>query len=690
MGPKDPDPTGPDAPDLTRSRPVRLAFRAAQILVILPVWVAAIRDGHNGWYPTLDAATTVLRARDVFSANFPLIGMWSSVSTKIGLPTYFPGATELYYLAIPIRLLGNAWGPLIGMAVLNSAWLLLATWLLRRRLGTLGGVWSLLALALLVWTMGSEALVDVAPMQMITIPFALFLIAVWSVADRDLAAIPLLAFVANFLLLNHLVLTMLVPVIGLVAPIALFITLRSARRDDPGTWPELRHRVARQLLVGVVITIVLWVPTLIQQFQNSPGNLTNLYNASRVDLSRTVSVSEALNVIVSMVSEPPFWLRNTFITPLGATSASVAQLVIAVVIVAVMTFLGVLAARRRDRTTLTALIIAGVALIAGLVNILMAPTDFGFKRGYFRSLWGTMMFAWLAVAVALVQALRGRVRIRATSARAFAAVGVAATLVVSLVAMPHQNPGKGTNGSSDASVALAQRMVNRAVVLLRNRGQVQVSSAGDFTAFGLSSTLILALDSYGVDVCVPPEMVGQYGDQRACDRGGPDVYATVTSAAFPPFYGEKVVMQATLLTPAEQRTERRLGAKVRAWLATQTSIHSSPRVRKILIDAYGPDAADRFDAKQFATAGLPLETLATSPPFVEYIVNRSEVRPDGSVDAAIVTGKLPPEDLVRWATLVWREYTGESVRVVTTKTRPGLPASPSTSGGESDGGSAGG
>lgn len=256
---------------------VGIAFWAAQFLTILPVWTTAYRDGHGGWFPTLDAATTVLRATDVFSSHFPLVGMWTSVSSKLGAATYFPGATELYIISVPVHFLGPAWGPLIGMAVLNSAWLIAGGWLLRRRLGTVGGTWALLALALLVWTMGSEALIDVAPMQMITIPFAIFLIATWSVADRDLDTIWFFALIVNFLLLNHLVLTFLVPVIGLCAPVALIVTLRNARRNEPDKWPGLRRKLIRQLLIGLAITVVLWLPSLIQQFTNNPGNLTNLW-----------------------------------------------------------------------------------------------------------------------------------------------------------------------------------------------------------------------------------------------------------------------------------------------------------------------------------------------------------------------------------------------------------------------------
>ncbi len=657
--------------DTAAPRWARRGFWVAQILVLVPVWVAAIRNGRKGWYPTLDAATTTLRARDVLDGYFPLVGMWSSVSTKLGEATYFPGATELYLLTVPIHLFGDAWGPLIGMATINSAWLLVCGWLLRRRLGSAGAIWALFAVAVLVWTMGSEALIDVAPMQMITLPFVVFLFAAWSVADRDLTVIPVLAFVASFLLLNHLVLTLLVPVIGLAAAVCLFVVLRGERRADPEAWPDTRRTLLRNLGIGVGLTVVLWLPSLIQQFTNSPGNLTNLYNASQVDLSRTVDLSHALDVIMSMLAQPPFWFRNTFNTPLETTPLTIAQAALGLAIVAAMVTLAVLAARRRDRVALTALVIAGVALVAAVANILNAPTDFGFRRGYFRSLWGTMMFVWLAVALAAVRALGPGITARLRASRAVPAVGVAAVAVMALAASPHLSPGKGTNGSSDEAVALAQRMNNRAIVLLRDRGQVQVSSAGDFSSFGLSSTLILALDSYGVDVCVPEVMVPQYGDHRACDPEGADVFVTVTSAAFPPFPGETSILELTLLTDAERATRSRLAGQVSDWLQTQTAIRASPRVRATLTEAYGPQAADRYEQQKFDTDGFPLTTLMFSPDFVDFIVTRSHWNADGTADVAIETGDLDPAVLLRWAELVHRAYTGESVRLATTEGPPG-------------------
>ncbi|MBS1848344.1 MAG: hypothetical protein JST73_08710, partial [Actinobacteria bacterium] len=299
-----------------------------------------------------------------------------------------------------------------------------------------------------------------------------------------------------------------------------------------------------------------------------------------------------------------------------------------------------------------------------------APTDYGYWNSYFRSLWPTMMFAWLAVGVAAVRSVPSRWFDSARIPTASLMTGVGAVAVVAGLAVPHVDPGT-TNGSTDDSVTMAQPMIDRSVTLLKHRGQVEVSAGGDFSSLALTSTLVLALESYGVDVCVPADVVAQYGKHRACTKHGPNVYAMVSSAAFPPFPGQHVEWETTLLTRSEQRQRDRDAAKVRAWLATQHEVRVSPRVHHTLVEAYGFAGATGYERSQLDTHGAPPEALVFSPDFVTFIVTRSFWRPDGTADVAIDTGSLDPAVLLRWAELVYREYMGGSARVVSMKAAPG-------------------
>ncbi len=640
----------------------RIIRQVVLVATILPVYVAAVRDGINGWYPALDAATVVVRSRDVISAHPPLVGMWASVSADLGRATYFPGAIQLYLLTVPIHVLGNTWGTLLGMATLNAAALLTAAWLAGRRLGPRAVVFAYLGLAALVWTMGSEVLVDVAPMQMVTIPFALFLVAVWSVADGDLVAVPVLAIVANFLVLDHLVFTLLVPVIGLCAPIGLLLALRRARAEHPEGWPALRRRTLQALGIALACTVVLWIPSLVQQVRNRPGNLTNLWHAGKITIHNHNTPLQALDAVVSIVAKPPFWLGNSFRNPsFGKHHIEIPGMILGGVLTLVLLGLVVLAYRRRDRTSLTILGVAIVTMVASAYNITRAPSPYGFRAQYLHSLWVMAMFTWLAVVVTVVRNVPALTR--PVTARRIAGAGAAATLLVSALALPHKDPGSGTNGTSDTSMELTKQVIDPAVKALRGKGQVEVVTAGSFSNFAVASALVLALQTAGVDFCVPPGLVDQYTVRRACNPGGADVIVAVESAVYPASPTETVIVEGSLLTPAEQRELSDLTGKVAHWLAGQDSITVTPATKAYLTAHYGATQAKLRTIDSLDPHGDPLQYLALSPKFANFVSVLARTAPDGTVKAPIETGSFPEADLVRWADLVTKANNGNTVRI---------------------------
>ncbi len=240
-------------------------YHVAVVLAVTPIVVSALRNGLGGWVPTGDAAITTLRIKDVFTAHPPLVGMAALTSTGTSHPYSFPGALQLYLLAVPVKLLGTSWGPLLGMAAINSAFLVLTAWLLRRRVGFLGAIIGCAFLASLVWAVGSQVIVDLTPMQMDPLPFILLLVAAWSVADGDDAALLVLAVVGNYLVLDHLKFTIAAPGLGLFALVAYALHLRSTRRADPDGWPARRRHAAAWFGGALAFTAVVWLPPLYQE-----------------------------------------------------------------------------------------------------------------------------------------------------------------------------------------------------------------------------------------------------------------------------------------------------------------------------------------------------------------------------------------------------------------------------------------
>ena len=669
------DPEPPATPDTAEvaagsgdDRRWRLIRRLTLLATIVPIYVAAVRNGLTDWYPTLDAATVVSRSRDVISAHPPLVGMWASVSADLGRATYFPGAIQLYLLAVPVRVLGNAWGTLLTMATINAVCVLAAGWLATRRLGPRVATVAYLAMAMLVWTMGSEVLIDAAPMQMITIPFALFLFAVWSVADGDLVAVPILAVIANFLVLDHLALTMLVPVIGMCAVAGLAVSLRRARRDE-AAWPAHRTWTVKMLALALGCTVVLWVPSLVQQVRNSPGNLTNLWHAGKITSHNHNTMSQALDAVVSIIAKPPFWLGNSFRHPgFGTTGIGAAGSILGVVLVLAVVALCVLAFRKRDRTSLSALAVAIVTALVSTYNVTRAPSPYGFRVQYLHSLWVMAMFVWMAAAITLVRNVP--LVTSRDGARRAAHVGAAATLLVAALALPHRNAGAGTNGTSDWAVALVKQVRKPTVEALRGKGQVLLFTAGTFSTFSVWASLVLALESDGVDVCVLPQFVDQYGPARACKPGGPDRYVAVESAVFPANPDEQVIAEGNRLSAAERADFNRLAPRVAAWLATQERLVVTPSVHATIVAQIGAASAEIVEKKVVDTGGLDLTVLALSQSFADFVATRSVLHPDGTAIPAFETGSFPAADLVRWAKLANLADNTGTVRIAYQKRPP--------------------
>ena len=201
-------------PSVTRDRKVLVL---ATLLTITPIFVDAVREGLWGWVPSNDSAATVLRARHAVGLHPYLVGMYTDASTWAGHTTYFPAAWQLYWLWAPTRVLGTTWGPLLAMAALNGIWIGLGAWMVARRLGTRAALVSLLFLAVLNLSLGMTALHAATPMIMVVPPFAVFLFGAWALSSGDVGVLPAMALLTNFLLLCHLVLSLIVPVVVVAA-----------------------------------------------------------------------------------------------------------------------------------------------------------------------------------------------------------------------------------------------------------------------------------------------------------------------------------------------------------------------------------------------------------------------------------------------------------------------------------------
>ncbi len=561
---------------------------AATAVGILPIWVAAIRLGLQGSFPNADAAETVLRARDVFGGPFPLVGMPAAASSSDGVVTYFPGPWQLYVLSVPTEIFGSVWGPVLAMAALNSVWFGLAAWLLFRRLRPAEALVGVGFLAALLWAIGSGFLVTPVPMDMVIIPMALFLVSVWAVADGDLVALPVAALVTNYLWLDHLVLVVTVPVVALCAPVGLWFWYRRTRSKDPQAAAEQRRRLRRSLLAAGIITVVMWVPTLIEQFTSDPGNLRELTASVGGDRPTVGSWFSALHVVLSVVARPMFWLRGTFDAPaylrppIGGElidDFAVYDLIAGLVLAVLGVVLVVGAVRRRDSTGLWLLIVAGVALAVSVVTTQAAPAYFSTPTGYLRALWATAMFVWFAVALNLIRWFGAHLR-------SSLLVPAGALLVVVTVAnLPAKSGTLGTERHIDWVVAT---MNDTVVPRFDGDEPVRVVTALGFDSHRFGAALKLALRDASVPFCLPEgDLSNNSKSQRGCPEGVDRAVSVIVLDDPDRSLEGELLVHEPLLDESERAELARLNARIDAWLDGRDRLRLTPGAREGLAGHLG-------------------------------------------------------------------------------------------------------
>lgn len=557
----------------------RITLIVVGVASVLPFYWAAARDARRGFFPTQDIAATVVRARATLSAHPPLYGMWSSGSNWSGHEIHFPGATQLYLLAIPTHLLGNTWGPLIAMATINAFWIVLTAWLVYRHLGHRAALITFALLSVFTWSLGSENLIDARPMEMVTIPFLCFLVIAWLVTAGDIDALPGLALVANYLFLNHLVMTVQVPVICLCAVVGVVVWWRR----PPGVvdpWAQDRarrgRRFRRRLLQAGAITLVMWLPSLIQQVTGRPGNLIELAKASTNHPPRVGSWTAAYDVTISLIAKPRFWFRGSFSDPYlvsGLRHVTAWDVLAGIAVAAIIGTLVVIGWRRRDRYILAAMGVSSVGIATSIVTVTQAPTEWGFPLPFLRGLWGLAAFVWFGVAYSLWRIAGSSFQRRVTPIAAVTAVTFA------VLALSFADFGASTDVEWGP---YARRVNDRTVPILADMdGPVLVNSAGDFASERFFASLVLGLDSAKVPYCVTPYEAQQYEH----DCGARARSSVLVQAGVPdPPAGAKLISRTNLMSPQDVSKRDRARRTIDAWLGSHREIELTPAAWR-LIDA---------------------------------------------------------------------------------------------------------
>ncbi|HEX6311776.1 MAG TPA: hypothetical protein VF152_09125 [Acidimicrobiia bacterium] len=482
-----------DRPQLRRRVVVgAVAVTLLPLLVGLGVVLARGEFAIHG-----DDALVELRVRDVGSRDTPLVGSYQRFGWNQ------PGPLLLYMLTVPYRLLGSDFAALQAGALLVNALAIVGIAVVAyRRGGVVLALWSLALVTVLVHALGADRIADPWEPRVLILPFAFLLFLAFDAASGHPWTLPLAAGVA----------TLVAQAYAALAPAALALFAWAVAAVVVRDRARLR-RLARPALVTAGVLAVLWIPPLVEQVREDPGNVREMWTFFR-EPNEKLGLGDAYSAVALQFGADAPWLQGD--VPLRAFSTDVdvdAAPLVPLGLFALLAGLGLAVWRRDESVTLplTVLVVV-VAAVAGFSRLVGGLFNWGLE-------WTDVvgLGCWLAAGWCGYRALTEPVRERITPA----VVGVLALgLVVftgfNIADAVGDNPDRGR--VHEALVELG----DEAVTLLEDvDGPVLVTSTAEVPEVVIGDGAVgpevvaLALDRAGVDVVVDEELDNRFGPRRA-------------------------------------------------------------------------------------------------------------------------------------------------------------------------------
>ena len=311
------------------------------MLVLVPLiaaLVALVVSGRaGGWHPASDVAVEVLRIREVGGRHTPLVGVHSRYGWD------HPGPLMFWALA-PFTWLFDTAGVLVGVVIVNALPAVAGALVLARRRGGLP-LMVLVGLVVLAlcYGLGPDLLADPWNPWVAVLPFLADALLVWSLADGEIALLPLVVAVGTVLVQTHVGYVALALGLGLVGGAARAGGLctgwlaTAARRG--------RAPLRRSVVIAAVVGGVLWVPPIAQQLFGDEGNLAAIVRYFRHPTERAVGWPISWGIMGTELGLPGAWLAGGELDVFGVRTSSTLP---ALVLLAATSSLGFLAWRRGE------------------------------------------------------------------------------------------------------------------------------------------------------------------------------------------------------------------------------------------------------------------------------------------------------------------------------------------------------
>lgn len=580
-----PDAPAEDAPDARSRRAARtdapaptpparphrrLEIAVAAAVAVVPVVVALVHAAGQSWLPTADNALIELRSLDI-PTHVPLVGVYS----RFGF--HHPGPILFFVNTLPLHLIGPK-GLLLATGLTNAAALVGTVVVFDRR----GGRPLLLAgTAVLLLTERALAgqLLDPWNPWVTTLPFALLVVAVWSVWCRDWLLLPVAAVAGTYVAQAHLGFALLVAALGGASfAFALWSWWRAraggtgAHADavadaDPDAPADADDRVVRAgcsgrvLLVTVGVLAVLWALPVVDLVTQHPNNVNLIRQSLQHPEQPPAGPGQATDVLVHGVGASLPWITGAEeVEPfsnrvLGADAWTLLPLLAAVAAGAVLAVRA--RARPAARDALRFQVVVGVAAVVGWVSVVRIT---GNAYPYLvRWMWVIGAFAWLSAAWAAFTGWPRRPRPvtppLGVAAAVLAVLGVLAGVAAYQAALP-----------APADAVATRSVVDQAMGDLAGRGTLAVRHEGTDLA-EIPQGVFAELDRRGLPVFVTADDAFVAGEHHALGDRRADATLVVATSDAVDFHlraGETPIASYDRLTPDERTEYLALAARAAA------------------------------------------------------------------------------------------------------------------------------
>jgi hypothetical protein len=509
------------ADDAFRERSLSVAVI---VLVLLPLVVSAfaLLGAGSRYHPFADQAIIEMNVRDIF--GLPLLGPYS----RFGW--FHPGPALYYALALPYWLTGGSSASLAFAALCINAAAIAGILLIARRRGGLALLLpTAIVVEILVLRLGTQFMRDVWNPSVTVLPFLLLAFLTWTMSCGDRWTLPVSALVASLLVQAH---------VGYAAPVATLLVFGvgglawserrrhrhavDARPDGASAW----HGWIRVLCITAGVVVVMWIPPLVQQFTDEPGNLGKVFDFFQHH-GQERSATQAWHVLSAQFGAWPDWLSgHTNLPLLGAFGVKAAAPFPVVLVLLGAASLLAWSKRRFDALRLDLMV--GVLVAASFFAVTRIVGDVWYYL--VKWLWAVGALAWIAILVSLAEGVRShapepdRHRARERAGRAAVALGLAALVVLSVIGAA----AAATAGTPDAResrrIETLTNAVQRALATAPAHGVVEIRMWGASDLFGGAGSVWTGagiadlLEGRGVDVRVAHDLGFAYGDDRVVDE----------------------------------------------------------------------------------------------------------------------------------------------------------------------------